>query len=57
MDANAYADEIEQRISDREGLLAIRAEIIADDSLDENARWRLSTRIGSYLANLDGETA
>jgi hypothetical protein len=56
MNANAYAKKIEQSFPDEKALKAVREEIQADASLDENAKGRLSDRVGGYLAHLAGET-
>lgn len=53
MDADTYADEIERRFPDREGLKQVRQNINDDPTLDENAKARLSDRVGTYLLDMD----
>lgn len=53
MDANAYADEIERRFPDREGLKQIRQQLNADTDLDTTDRENLSDRVGTYLLDMD----
>lgn len=51
MDANGYAEKIEQSFPDLEKLRAIREEIEADPDLPESDKWRLSARVGTYLVS------
>lgn len=53
VDGNAYVEQIEGAVDDRQALTRIRLALAADKDVDAEMKDRLDARIGTYLLDMD----